>query len=426
MLSHLSAEEPRCKIALGSSQRLPCQESNGGCGLPVRLVRDRGRSAPHRFDRRIEEGGAAKRKKSNHGRTRTGPTLHRVGPARKARQARCCVRAPSIESCPPYHVPGATRDAAAAPPRSHRIGRTAVKVATLALLGLLVALAAWFSRRWWTIERVRRQRDPSRAVWPGVEDCVVGFVTNFFDALGIGNFAPTTAYYKVRRRVADENIPGTLNVGHSLPVVVEALIFISAVAIDAVTLVTMIGSAVIGAWLGVGIVARLPRRAIQVGMGAALLVAGVLFAAKNVNWLPGGGAALGLHGVRLIFAVAVSFVLGALMMLGIGLYAPCLVLVSLLGMNPVAAFPIMMGSCAFLMPIGGERFARAGRYDVSAALGLTLGGVPAVLIAVYIVKSMPIVWLRWLVVIVVLYAAILMLRSAIRARTHPPTSSLAQ
>jgi uncharacterized membrane protein YfcA len=297
-----------------------------------------------------------------------------------------------------------------------------VKAATLALLGALLALAVWFSLSWWSIERARRERDPGRTVRPGLEDCAVGFVTNFFDALGIGNFAPTTAYYKVRRRVADENIPGTLNVGHSLPVVVEALIFISAVAIDVVTLVTMIASAVVGAWLGVGVVSRLPRRAIQLGMGAALLVAGFLFAAKNVNWLPGGGAELGLHGARLIFAIAVSFVLGALMMLGIGLYAPCLILVSLLGMNPVAAFPIMMGSCAFLMPIGGERFARTGRYDLSAALGLTLGGVPAVLIAVYLVKSMPIVWLRWLVVLVVLYAAVLMLRSALKVRPARATA----
>ena len=294
-----------------------------------------------------------------------------------------------------------------------------MKIATLALLGGLGMLAVWFSLRWWTIERARRGQSPGRALWPGPEDCAAGFVTNFFDALGIGNFAPTTAYYKLRGRVADENIPGTLNVGHSLPVVVEALIFISAVAVDVVTLVSMIGAAVIGAWLGVGVVARLPRRAIQFGMGTALLVAGALFAAKNVNWLPGGGAELGLQGARLIFAVAVSFVLGALMMLGIGLYAPCLILVSLLGMNPLAAFPIMMGSCAFLMPIGGERFVRSGRYDRSAALGLTIGGVPAVLIAVFIVKTMPMVWLRWLVVLVVLYAALLMLRSAVRARSRP-------
>jgi uncharacterized membrane protein YfcA len=301
-----------------------------------------------------------------------------------------------------------------------------VKVATIALLGGLVALAVWFMLRWWVIERARHVQDPTRRFRPSTEDCAVGFVTNFFDALGIGNFAPTTAYYKLRRRVADENIPGTLNVGHSLPVVVEALIFISVVAVDMVTLATMIAAAVIGARLGVGVVARLPRRAIQLGMGAALLVAGALFAAKNTNWLPGGGAALGLHGVSLVFAIAVSFVLGALMMLGIGLYAPCLILVSLLGMNPLAAFPIMMGSCAFLMPIGGERFAQTGRYDVAAALGLTLGGIPAVLIAVYIVKSMPMVWLRWLVVFVVLYAAILMLRSAIVGRRQLATGNANQ
>jgi hypothetical protein len=135
-----------------------------------------------------------------------------------------------------------------------------VNPATTALLGGLGLLAVWFSLRWWIIERKRGQNEPGRAHRPRIEDCAVGFVTNFFDALGIGNFAPTTAYYKMRRRVADENIPGTLNVGHSLPVIVEALIFISAVAIDVVTLVSMIGAAVLGAWLGVGIVARHLRR----------------------------------------------------------------------------------------------------------------------------------------------------------------------
>jgi uncharacterized membrane protein YfcA len=100
------------------------------------------------------------------------------------------------------------------------------------------------------------------------------------------------------------------------------------------------------------------------------------------------------------------------MMLGVGLYAPCLILVSLLGMSPLAAFPIMMGSCALLMPVGGIRFIRSGRYNLNAALGLTLGGIPGVLIAAYIVKSLPLDWLRWLVLIVVLYAALQMLRSA--------------
>ena len=77
------------------------------------------------------------------------------------------------------------------------------------------------------------------------------------------------------------------------------------------------------------------------------------------------------------------------MMLGIGLYAPCMILVSLLGMNPTAAFPIMMGSCAFLMPVSSVRFVRAQTYDVRAALGLALGGLPAALIAAKLVESLP-------------------------------------
>ena len=291
-----------------------------------------------------------------------------------------------------------------------------MKLAPVMLLAALGVLAVWFGLRWWLVDRALRAAGLGDAHHPSLDDCAAGFVTNFFDALGIGNFAPTTAYFKLRGRIADENIPGTLNVGHSPPVVVEAFIFISAVAVDPVTLVTMIGAAALGAWSGVGVVARLPRRSIQLGMGVALLVAAALFVAKNTGLLPGGGGALGLHGGVLVFAVAVSYVLGALMMLGIGLYAPCLIMVSLLGMNPLAAFPIMMGSCAFLMPIGGERFVRAGRYDRSAALALTIGGIPGVLIAALVVKSLPLVWLRWLVVVVVLYASVQMLRSAVRER----------
>jgi uncharacterized membrane protein YfcA len=138
--------------------------------------------------------------------------------------------------------------------------------------------------------------------------------------------------------------------------------------------------------------------------------------AKNLEWMPGGGDALGLTGWHLAVAIGSNFVFGALMMLGVGLYAPCLILVCLLGMNPLSAFPIMMGACAFLMPIGGARFIETGRYRPSAALGLTLGGIPGVLLAAFVVKSLPMVWLRWLVVIVVVYASLLMLSSARRTR----------
>jgi uncharacterized membrane protein YfcA len=138
---------------------------------------------------------------------------------------------------------------------------------------------------------------------------------------------------------------------------------------------------------------------------------------KIVGVLPAGGNALGLSGGVLVFAVVVNFMLGALMQLGIGLYAPCLILVSLLGMNPIAAFPIMMASCACLMPVGSLKFIREHRYDKRTAIGLAIGGIPGVLLAAFVVKSLPLQWLYWLVVIVVLYAAILMLRSALQP--HP-------
>jgi uncharacterized membrane protein YfcA len=287
-----------------------------------------------------------------------------------------------------------------------------MNIGTLALLCALSVLTLWYIARWYLLERARTRDPAAQPGRPGITDGLTGFVANFLDTLGIGSFAPTTAIFKLQHRPPDEQIPGTLNAGHALPTITQALIFITAVTVDLTTLIGMIAAAVLGAWLGVSVVARLPRRAIQVGMGVALFISALLFLSRNLGWTPGGGDALALHGGRLVFAIGVNFVLGALMMLGVGLYAPCLILVSLLGMNPLAAFPIMMGACAFLMPIGGARFIQANRYSLRSALGLALGGIPGVLAAAFIVKSLPIVWLRWLVTVVVLYAALLMLNSA--------------
>ena len=267
----------------------------------------------------------------------------------------------------------------------------------LAALLLVTAIytAAWIRPRWL--------------------DTAVGFVTNFFDTLGIGSFATTTSFYRLRKQMPDELIPGTLNVGHTLPTVAQALIYITLVEVEFTTLALLIAAAVAGSWLGAGFVSRLPRRQIQAGMGMALLGAAVLMALTAMHAMPGGGTALRLEGTQLGVGIGVNFVLGALMTLGIGLYAPCMVLVSLLGMNPTAVFPIMMGSCAFLMPAASLRFMRYGRYDMAAAIGLALGGVPAVLFAAYLVKSLPLDYVRWLVVAIAGYAAVTLVRSGLRA-----------
>ena len=293
-----------------------------------------------------------------------------------------------------------------------------MSLAARVLLGVLAALALLYIVRWIVIER--RARTAANAT-PGVVHPIVGFVTNFFDTLGVGSFAPTTSIFKLLKLVPDERIPGTLNAGHALPTITQALIFIAVVTVDPLTLVAMIAAAVVGAWLGAGVVARLPARGIQLGMGVALLVAAILFVLGNLELIPAGGEASGLQGTLLAVAIGVNFLLGALMTLGVGLYAPCLILVSLLGMNPIAAFPIMMGSCAFLMPVAGLRFIASGRYDRKAAVGLALGGIPGVLIAAFVVKKLPLLWLRWMVVVVVLYAAFAMLRAARKQSSVEPS-----
>ncbi|MFN2448771.1 MAG: permease, partial [Candidatus Baltobacteraceae bacterium] len=251
----------------------------------------------------------------------------------------------------------------------------------LSLLGLLAAGYIYF---WGRAIAARG------LVWPKPIELLIGFVTNFFDTLGIGSFAPTTSAFKVMKLVPDERIPGTLNVGHALPTVVEALAIILLIGVDPFTLVVLIIAAIAGAWLGAGIVAQWPRRYVQTGMGLALLAAAVLFALKNLHVGPAGGHALALHGTLLWIGIAGNFVLGALMTLGIGLYAPAMIMIGLLGMDLSTAWPIMMGSCAFLMPFASGRFIRFNAYELRAALGLAIGGVPGVLIAAFIVKSLDI------------------------------------
>ena len=249
-------------------------------------------------------------------------------------------------------------------------------------------------------------------VLPTALQSAIGFVTAFFDTLGIGSFATTTAVYKLRHMVPVKLIPGTLNVGHTLPTIAQAFIYTQLVPVESTTLVLMIAAAVAGSWLGAGVVVRWPRRKIQIGMGVALLGAAALMLMTALRLFPAGGDTQGLAGARLGIGVAGNFVLGALMMLGIGLYAPCMILVYLLGMNPAAAFPIMMGSCAFLMPISSVRFVETHTYHAQAALGLALGGLPAALIAALIVKSLPLDAVRWLVVFVVIYTSLNMLATA--------------
>lgn len=251
-----------------------------------------------------------------------------------------------------------------------------------------------------------------------VKSGIIGFIVNFFDVLGIGAFAPQTALLKFTKQTEDRLLPGTLNVANTLPTIIQAIIFIKIVKVDPLTLVLMLIAATAGAVIGAGIVSKLSEKKIRLTIGFALLVtAGFMFANK-MQWIQGGGDAIGLTGGKLVIAIVVNFILGAFMTAGIGLYAPCMALVFALGMSPIVAFPIMMGSCAFLMPPASIKFIKEGAYNRKAAIAMAIPGMIAVLIAALIVKSLPLDTLRWVVIVVIIYTSAIMLISAFRKNKY--------
>ena len=191
------------------------------------------------------------------------------------------------------------------------------------------------------------------------------------------------------------------------------MIFIQIVEVESITLISMLLSATAGAILGAGIVAKLPVRKIQLTMGFALLVTAFFMLSGQMNWIQAGGEAIGLTGLKLALAIGANFILGAFMTVGIGLYAPCMALVYALGMSPLVAFPIMMGSCAFLMPPASAKFIKEGAYNRKASISMAIPGIIAVLIAALLVKSLPLNTLRWVVIVVIIYTSLVMFKSAL-------------
>lgn len=277
-----------------------------------------------------------------------------------------------------------------------------------AILGVMTGIFSFY----YMADVLRNRNTFSGKPWSGLLG--TGFITNFFDTLGIGSFAQQTAIFKFFKLVDDRLIPGTMNVGNTIPTVMQAFIFMTVVQVDPITLVFMSTAAPLGAFLGAGIVARMSRRKIQIGLGFGLLAVGLIIIAGFLNWMPSGGEAIGLRGWKLAVIVGMSFIFGALQTIGVGFYAPCMAMVYALGMHPLTAFPIMMTATGMLMAAGGARFVKQGAYDRKVAISLSIAGIIGVFLAAYVVKSLPLLILRWVVLCVVLYTSGWMFLSATR------------
>ena len=226
------------------------------------------------------------------------------------------------------------------------------------------------------------------------------------------------AWFKFRKLVPDRLIPPTMLVGHSLPTMAQAVIFLIllGVLVDPVLLIGCAIALLMGGLIGAPLVAKSRIWLVQLAVGCALLVAGLLYAVVNLDMMPGGGSASSLPLTMTVVAIAANFVFGILLNFGVGNYAPTLIMLSLMGLDPKLAFPVMAAGAALTVAGAGVRHIGIGQIDLRIVVGMALGGLPAVFVAAFIVKNMPVDALRWLVMLVALYAAAVMLRSALIGR----------
>lgn len=260
----------------------------------------------------------------------------------------------------------------------------------------------------------------ARRAVPTAESMLLGAIVSFFDTLGIGSFAPTTAWLKFRKMVPDRLIPPTMLVGLTWSVFTESIIFLKLITVDPVLLIGCAVAVLVGGLVGAPLVVRSRTWVVQLAVGVALVIAAVAFTMTNRNWMPAGGAALSLPLSLTMLAILANFVIGILLNFGVGNYAPTLIILSLMGMNPRAIFPIMAAGAGVMGAGACIRHIQMGKIDLRVVLGLGLGGVPGVLAAAFIVWKIPIDLLRWLVVLVVLYTAAVMFRAAILGRRAEP------
>lgn len=248
------------------------------------------------------------------------------------------------------------------------------------------------------------------------EALALGAVTNFFDTLGIGSFAPSIAWMRFRRMVPDKLIPLTMLAGYTPPSILQGVIFLILLGmqIDPLLLLACMVAMVIGGYLGVPLAARSPVRLVQGIVGAALLMAGMFYSLSNLGLMPAGGDATSLPLGLSIVVVLAHLVFGALLSFGVGNYAPTLAMLSLMGMDPRLSFPIMAAAAGFAGTTASIQCIRKVKVDMRIVLGMMVGAIPAVLIAAFIVKEMPLTYLRWLVVAVVSYAGLTLLYAATR------------
>lgn len=246
---------------------------------------------------------------------------------------------------------------------------------------------------------------------------LIGFITDFGDTLGIGSFATTTAAFRMTNYIDDDRkLPGTLNAVHAIPVMFQALFFITAVKVELTTLLPMTTAAVIGAYVGTHVTKKWHAPTVQRVMAIALLIAVIIMIVRMIT-TPGSNNSMGVHGLHgwwLILGIVFNFGIGVLMTMGLGNYAPELIFFSLMGVNPAVAFPVMMLDAALIMPTTALNVIKMDRVSWRGFAGVAIGGVLGVIVAAKFFTSMDVDLLNKLIVVVALWTIFGLLRDSMK------------
>ena len=276
------------------------------------------------------------------------------------------------------------------------------------ILGGIIIVNGLFAVRFF-IDYWKHRREAKEEPGHPILICCSSFMLYFLSTFGVSDYALSTAFYRATKWVDDKKLPGTLNTQCVLPVAVMALAYINSIEVDILTLVLCIVSQTLGSYILPRFVVKFPIKIIRRVIGFGLLGATVLILLGKMNLLPIGGELTGLTGIKLWVTVVLFAVFGAMNTIGIGSYPVTMLTVYAMGLNPVIAFPIMMGACTFSVPVGSMEYVRLGQYARKITFISSFVGILGVLLAVFVVKSMNISMLQWLVAAILVYSGVTML-----------------
>ena len=265
-----------------------------------------------------------------------------------------------------------------------------------------------------------------------IKASIVMFLCLFIDGLGIGSYGPMTAGFKALHVVRDKMIPGTLQTVSLTYTLVASLVFIQTVEIEVATLASSIIAAGVGAFLGGGLVSRLDLNKTRITIGVCLIFVAFILVARLTGLLGVEDVVeedrYGLTNTpwKLVVLIVVSFVFGALMTIGVGIYAPLLCTVALLGMDTTVAYPLMLGSCAVLIPVAAISFIRQSldaptpQYDrkvsVVANIVGTIGGACGVIVITFLMTNLNVSMFNWVVTVIILIIAAQMIYQGVKKK----------